>query len=72
MSDVVLDCHHHDITHIVDARAVIRYQRKEYNRRRYERVRDSLPHVADANLLKALKGWEADLEEFKRRRDHEI
>ena len=33
----VLDCHHEDITHIVDARAVARYERREANRRRLHR-----------------------------------
>jgi len=33
----VLDCHHEDITHIVDARAVARYEAREANRRRYRR-----------------------------------
>lgn len=68
MSDLVLDCHHHDITHIVEARAVARFERKLANRRRYERVRDSMPHVADANFLKALKKWEESFDEFKRGR----
>jgi hypothetical protein len=37
MSDVILDCHHVDITHIVDARAVARYERKLVRRARYYR-----------------------------------
>lgn len=37
MSDTVLDCHHEDITHLVNLRAVVRAERKELNRRRYMR-----------------------------------
>lgn len=68
MSDVVLDCHHHDITHIVNARGVARHDGKARNFKRYVRWRDSLPHVADANFLKALKKWEESFDEFKRGR----
>jgi len=34
---MILDCHHVDITHIVEMRAVNRADRKALNRRRYVR-----------------------------------
>lgn len=37
MSDVILDCHHNDITHLVNLRAVVHLYRKAANRRRYDR-----------------------------------
>lgn len=66
MSDVVLDCHHHDITQIVSERTLLRLERKDINRERYIRWRDRLPHVADANFLKALKRWEESFDDFQR------
>lgn len=35
--DIIRDCHHEDITHLVNMRAVERAIRKEFNRRRYVR-----------------------------------
>lgn len=37
MSDVILDCHHNDITHIVNLRAVTRAEHRAANYRRYVR-----------------------------------
>lgn len=44
----IRDCWHDDITHIVNARGPARLDRKELNRRKYEKMRDRLPHVMAA------------------------
>lgn len=59
-SDDVRDCWHDDITHIVNARAPARLDRKNTNRRKYEKFRDRMPHAQDALLGKFLKTAMAD------------
>jgi hypothetical protein len=37
MSEPILDCHHIDVTHLVNLRAVVRAERRTANYRRYVR-----------------------------------
>lgn len=37
MSEPILDCHHNDVTEIVERRLFMRWAQKTYNRLRYQR-----------------------------------